>query len=172
MSVYAARLYLPGQAKLPLNVEIDLTEEQMVLKTGDRQFAEWPVEDLEVVKRSDGFHITVADEEMLLDVNEPGPFAVELGVFDEDLRGDSPNGKVMSPKARAVARARYEDMKIRISDLAEDFASENVEPSAVFARWLRLLKELNLRHGQGSLASDHFYDLNTELLELLPEPRS
>ncbi|MDX1469274.1 MAG: hypothetical protein R3258_08025 [Acidimicrobiia bacterium] len=171
MSVYTARLYLPDQTKLPLNVQVDVTDELLVLKSGDQEVADWPIESLAVVKRSDGFHITVDGEEMLLDVGDPGRFALEMGVFEEDLRGSNgSSASSMSPKARAVANARYEDMKLRISELAETLRASDVEPSAVFAKWLRLLKELNLRHGQGSLASDHFYELNTELLELLPEP--
>ena len=172
MSVYTARLYLPDQAKLPLNIQVDIADDVMALKSGDRQVAEWPVDSLEVVKRSDGFHITVGGEEMLLDVSDPGRFALEMGVFEEDLRSSNgSSASSMSPKARAVAHARYEDMKLRIAELGETMRGSEVEPSAVFAKWLRLLKELNLRHGQGSLASDHFYELNTELLELMPEPQ-
>ena len=164
---------MPGQAKLPVAIEVDITDETLVLKSGDQEVADWPIENLEVVKRSDGFHIKVADEEVLLDVTDAGRFALELGVFEENLEGaQDTSASAMSPKARAVATARYEDMKVRISDLETEFDSDGVEPSAVFARWLRMLKELNLRHGQGSLASDHFYELNTELLDLLPEPPS
>lgn len=172
MSVYTARLYLPDQAKLPLNIEVDIADDVMALKSGDRQVAEWPIESLQVVKRSDGFHITVDGEELLLDVSDPARFALEMGVFEEDLRSaNGSSASSMSPKSRAVARARYEDMSLRITELGETMRGNEVEPSAVFAKWLRLLKELNVRHGQGSLASDHFYELNTELLELMPEPQ-
>ena len=45
-----------------------------------------------------------------------------------------------------------------------------MSPADAFARWLKLLKEINRRHGQGSLPLDQFYRLNTELLDLIPEP--
>ena len=35
---------------------------------------------------------------------------------------------------------------------------------------VRLLKEINRRLGEGSLPTSLFYQLNTHLLELMPEP--
>jgi hypothetical protein len=59
---------------------------------------------------------------------------------------------------------------VRVSQVSAALNSTSVSPAAAFADWLRLLKEINRRHRQGSMTSDLFYELNTKLLDLIPEP--
>jgi hypothetical protein len=40
----------------------------------------------------------------------------------------------------------------------------------VFGRWLKLLKELNRLHADGVLPNQLFHQLNSHMLELIPEP--
>jgi len=61
-------------------------------------------------------------------------------------------------------------MTRRISDIAKALTSDSVSPAAAFAQWLTLLKEINRRHGQGSMPTDLYYRLNTQLLDLIPVP--
>jgi hypothetical protein len=57
-----------------------------------------------------------------------------------------------------------------MSGIAKALASDSVTPAAAFTQWLSLLKEINRLHGQGSLPTDLFYQLNTQMLDLIPEP--
>jgi hypothetical protein len=59
---------------------------------------------------------------------------------------------------------------MRISDIAKALTSDSVSPAAAFAQWLKLLKEINRRHGQGSMPTDLYYRLNTQILDLIPDP--
>lgn len=87
MTSFDARLRLLGQTGLPLGVEVDLSDERMILKAGDSKVADWPLGDIRIVSRSDGFHVQAEGEEIVLNVTDAARFAVELGVVET-----SPNG--------------------------------------------------------------------------------
>jgi hypothetical protein len=196
MSSFNARLRLPGHSKLPLGVEVDISYERMTLTAGDRTVAAWPLEELDIASRSDGFHIKVDGEEMVLKVADSTRFASELGIgkrpghlavvgtdrpaYTELTEADGhqnslprTNGQIFSPRPVAGITSgedQLDDMKRRISDIAKALTSDSVSPAAAFAQWLKLLKEINRRHGQGSMSTDLYYRLNTQLLDLIPEP--
>ena len=193
MSTFSARLRLPGRSKLPLGVEVDIHHERMTLTSGDRTVAVWPLAQLDVVNQADGFHIKVDDEELVLNVTESTRFAAELGISPKQMaeaRSDQEapsraqetpshqngvpeaNGKIISlrPGAETESDEGQLDMQRRITEIAEALTSDSVTPAAAFAQWLRLLKEINRRHGQGSMPADLFYQLNTQILDLIPEP--
>jgi hypothetical protein len=198
MSSFNARLRLPGRTKLPLGVEVDIRHERMILTAGDRTVATWPLEEIVITSRSDGFHIKVDDgDEVILYVSDSTRFASELGIGRQPARrlavvgADQPrhidlsekdgpqdslpqiNEEIFAPRPTAETtpiRDSIEDMQRRISDIAEALTSDAVSPADAFARWLGLLKEINRRHGQGSMPSAQFYLLNTQILDLIPEP--
>ncbi len=173
MSLYAARLHLPGQRKIPSNVEVDVTAERVALTVGDRVLADWPIEDLDVVLQADGFHIRVDGEEMVLNVIDAAGLAEELDLSVRDPsapKADEHNGAVLQLDSATTTRLRYEEVESRVSELAESLTSDEIQPKQVFSQWLKLLKEINRRHGEGSMPIHHFYDLNTQLLDLIPEP--
>ena len=175
LSSFNARLRLPGHTRLPLGVEVDILNERMTLTAGDRTVANWPLEKLEVVVRADGFHIKVDGEEMVLSVTDSKAFAAALGVEASPVRPVAPGPGQTSPSLGPTALAQpndaqLEDLRRRISAFARDLTADAVPPADVFAQWLRLLKEINRRLGEGSLPTSLFYQLNTHLLELMPEP--
>jgi hypothetical protein len=195
MSSFNARLRLPGRSRLPLGVGVDISHERMTLTAGDRTVAAWPLEVLEVSSLSDGFHIKVDGDDFVLDVSDSTRFAAELGIGERPRRlavagagqrahselssayshqnSFRTNGKIISPRPIADARraeGNLDDVQRRISDIAEALTSDSVSPAAAFAHWLGLLKEINRRHGQGSMPTDLYYRLNTQLLDLIPEP--
>lgn len=172
MSLFTARLHLPGQAKLPLNVEVDVNAERMLLTSGDRQIANWSLGELDIERQRDGFHVTVEDEEMVLTVTDERGFADALGVPDStsDSQGrSSGHDAILSLDTSRLVRLRIEDLEIRIGEVGEALESEAVPPPMAFSKWLRLLKELNRLHGHGSLPANDFYGLNTRLLDLIPD---
>ncbi len=176
MSSFTARLHLPGQTKLPLSVEVDVDEERMVLSSGHREVAQWQLAELEVEVKPDGLHLKIDHEEVVLNADDQEGLVRVLGLYDDETRRnlppESPTIRKPNLDSTTIGEMRHEDLKSRIAEVASMLASRSVAPSDVFAKWLRLLKEINRRHGQGSLPARSFYELNTELLDLIPEPPS
>jgi hypothetical protein len=188
---------MPGRSRLPLGVEVDISHDRMTLTAGDRMVAGWSLDEIDVVTLSDGFHIKVDGEEVVLTVADPTRFATELGVGEQGpsrlavVEADQPipNGfstahrpqdtfpggheTALSPQPAAETtsgEALLDDMTRRISNIAKALTSDSVSPAEAFAQWLTLLKEINRRHGQGSMPTDLYYRLNTQLLDLIPVP--
>ena len=80
MSSFDGRLKVSGEAGLPLGVEIDLTDDRMVVRAGDAEVADWEIEELRINAEPDGFHILAEGEEVVINVADEGLFAVELGL--------------------------------------------------------------------------------------------
>lgn len=188
MPSFDARLHLPGRSRLPLTVVVDVTDEQIVITSGREEIGAWALDGISMDSRPDGFHLTLDQEEIILTVADPAGFARQLergqqagGEYTGREVADSPpsehggNGKRRGISGRlddVDPEERYEDVKLRISMLARAVTDESVSPEEFFGRWLRLLKEINRRHGQSAIPSRIFYELNTELLDLMPEPAS
>jgi hypothetical protein len=187
---FDARLHLPGRSRLPLQVVVDVTDEQIVITSGREQIGAWALQGVEVVSRPDGFHLTLDQEEIILNVADPARFASQLelsqltGEQDGRSRVADAGDDVLvvdvgaSRKRAGIAgrleavdlEERFGDVRRRISALATALTDELVAPSDLFGRWLRLLKEINRHHGQGAMPTPLFYRLNTELLDLIPAP--
>jgi hypothetical protein len=148
-----------------MGVEVDIFHERMKLTAGDRMVADWPIEKLEVTSHADGFHIRVDGEELVLDVAESRRFATELGMNKEPSVPPANNGTGHQADDSVAA-----DLRRRIAEVAKALNSDSMAPADAFAMWLKLLKEINRRHGQGSMPTALFFRLNTELLDLIPEP--
>lgn len=196
MSSFNARLRLPGRTKLPLGVEVDIRHERMILTAGERTVATWPLDEIIITPRSDGFHIKVDGDEVVLHVSDSTRFAAELGIGKQSEKrlalvgADQPkhidlsaknghennlphvNEEIFAPRpsTETTPKEAAENMQRRISDIAEALISDAVSPADAFAQWLALLKEINRRHGQGSMPTAQYYLLNTQLLDLIPEP--
>lgn len=188
MSSFDARLRVPGQARLPLNVAVEVADDRITFTSGDKPLGDWLIAETEVEVKPDGFHLQVDHEEIVLTVTDPAGFANALGIGTHRLRPvvtreapgaeavlSEPNG---SAKRNAIAsrlesitpEERFADVVQRVSELKSALTNDLVEPQDVFGRWVRLLKEINVRHGQGAMPTSLFYRLNTELLELIPVP--
>ena len=192
MSSFDARLLLPGQTRLPVSVVIDITDEMMTIASGDHHLGEWPLEAVDVDVRSDGFYLTLDREEVVLNVADANGFAGALGIrprtpppgVADTNGGANGQGRVTRDEHNGSAgrkgivgrldginpEEQFEDVKQRISALEQALTDSSISPPEVFRRWLRLLKEINLRHGQGAMPTPIFNRLNTELLELIPVP--
>ncbi|MFZ0626544.1 MAG: hypothetical protein WAN34_08610 [Acidimicrobiia bacterium] len=180
MSSYNARLRLPGESRLPLGVAVDITNERITLSAGNRTVADWALGEVDFASMPDGFHIKVDGEEVVLNVSEATQFADELDAATRrhgrasaiaDGLGSKPvpssNGAHTS---KSLPNDPVEALRSRIDEVSVALTSNTAPPAVVFTDWLRLLKEINRRHGQGSMPSDVFFELNTQLLDLIPEP--
>jgi len=168
MSTFSARLHMPGRAKLPLGVEIDIQHERMTLTSGENKVAVMSLEDLDVTSRSDGFHLKIDGEDVVLIVGDSSRFAAALGIKEHRRLA------VVKPKRSVVQATSNEeslsDLDRRVREVSETLRSDAVTPAQACTQWLGLLKELNRLHGEGSLATDVFHRLNGELLDLIAEP--
>jgi hypothetical protein len=168
MSTFSARLHLPGRAKLPLGVEIDIQHERMTVISGDRKVAVLPLEDLDVSSRSDGFHLKIDGEDVVLIVGDSSRFAAALGI-KEYRRLNVVKPKRSTPESTAN-HDQLTDLERRVIEVRETLRSDAVTPAQACSQWLSLLKELNRQHGEGSMVTGMFYRLNTQVLDLIPEP--
>jgi len=187
---FDARLRVPGQARLPLNVVVEVADEMIRFTNGGKSLGEWPQARVEVEVQPDGFHLTIDNEEIVLTVTDPTGFAAALGVgagrrnkiADEGVAKDGGvavvGEQVDAAKSNGLSgrlgslspEEKFADLIERISELKAALTDDAIPPQDVFGRWLRLLKEVNLRHGQGAMPAPLFYRLNTELLDLIPVP--
>lgn len=82
MTSFDGRLRLIGQPGMPLGVEVDLADGRMVITSGGKVVANWPIEEIEVIPRADGFHFIAEGEEVILNVSDKRRFANEIGLAD------------------------------------------------------------------------------------------
>jgi len=86
MTAYDARLRLSWTDDESIHVLIDLTEDRIIMRSGEVEVADWPLSEVRVAPRLDGFHIRAEGEEVVLDVTDDARFALDLG-----LRNAPPN---------------------------------------------------------------------------------
>ena len=80
MTSYDARLRLIGEAALPMGVEVDLTDERMVVTKGGTDLADWSLDEIRILTRNEGFLIEAEGEEIVLSVSNGLRFASEIGI--------------------------------------------------------------------------------------------
>lgn len=167
MSLFDARLRVPGHTKLPVNVVVDIAGETLSVTTGDKRLGEWSLNALHFSAQSDGFHVRLDDQDVVLAVDDSARFALELGSAGQHRQRTG----IARRLAGITPDEQFEDLKRRIAAVAQALADDNTSPEHAFGQWLRLLKDINVHHGQGSMPTPLFYRLNTQLLELIPTPQ-
>lgn len=185
LSSFDARLRVPGQTRLPMSVVVDITDGKVSFIKDDQSLGVWPLDRVVVDARSDGFHLSLDQEEVVLSVADAAGFSTALkavsraaeAAFDRDVEPGPPDPgsghRGIAGRLSAISpEDQFNDVKQRIYELKSAITDESVSPQEVFRRWLKLLKELNVRHGQGAIPTTVFYRLNTELLDLIPVPPS
>ena len=103
MGTFDGLLHLNGDGEPAVKVEIDLTGERLVVKSGDVEVADWKLDEIRINALTDGFHVRAEGEEVILEVTEDGRFAVDLG-----LRSASPT---LRRKISALLRSDAEPAK-------------------------------------------------------------
>ncbi len=187
MSSFDARIHLPGQTRLPVNVVVDISDDRIKFIKDQRPLGDWSLDEVEFEIRADAIYLKIDEEEIALRVADAEGFAGAMRTRVSPAPKTSPqmnppimpaagadqtsHGKGLASRLRGIdPETQFEEVRQRIDDLARDLADESVPPPEVFGRWLRLLKEVNVRHGQGAMPTPLFYRLNTQLLDLIPAP--
>jgi len=180
VSSFDARLHLPGQTRIPLNVVVDIEGDRISFKSGDQTLGNWSLEEVDKQLKSDGFYLNIGNEKIILSVADSATFASALGLVDKTRSQRSANQNVVNGTVQGISRRlegiapedRVDDIRRRMADLKSAMTDDSISPPELFRRWLTLLKDINVRHGQGSIPSTIFYRLNTEILDLMPVPAS
>lgn len=85
MTSFEARLRIIGDTTLPLAVEVDLSDERMLVTADGNTIASWSLDDIDVLARGDGFLIEAEGEEVVLNMSEGARFAAEFGLRDSPV---------------------------------------------------------------------------------------
>ena len=188
MSSFDARLRMPGKGKIPMSVVVDISDDRIAFMSGSQALVDWPLNEVDVELRADGFYLKRDHEEVVLSVLDAEDFAGALGV-NRRTRSIPVRQTVDAPAPAVTPQngfrtvsgfssrlengspaGRFDEIRRRIDELAGEVTDESVDPSDVFGRWLNLLKEINLSHGQGAMATPIFFQFNSELLDMIPAP--
>lgn len=171
-----------------MNVVVEIVDEVISFTSGDQSLGSWPLEDVEIEVKSDGFHLTFEDEEIVLTVTDPAGFANSVSIdTHSDQRAEEPavingepvlatqdgarKGTGLSGRLESVSpEEKFADVIERVAELKTALTDDAITPQDVFGRWLRMLREINMRLGQGAMPTPLYYRLNSELLDLIPVP--
>ncbi len=80
MSSYEGLLRLLGESGPGLGVSVDLSDERLRITAGNEQIGDWAKDEIRMHAESDGFHLRVEGEEIVLDLSEDAHFAVDYGL--------------------------------------------------------------------------------------------
>ncbi len=80
MSTFEGRLRVEGDTGPEIGVEIDLDGERLRVAAGEVEIADWSLEEIRVAALQDGFHVRAEGEEVVLEVEDDGHFAIDLGL--------------------------------------------------------------------------------------------
>lgn len=80
MTNYAGNLRIEGDEEPPIRVEVDLDGERMKVFAGEVELGDWALDELRVAALEDGFHFRVEGQELVIDVEDDGRFALDLGL--------------------------------------------------------------------------------------------
>lgn len=78
MESFDASLRLGGDRGPPVHVEVDLSDERMVIRVGANRLADWELSDLRVFSLPDGFHINANGDEVVINFSDSTHFAAEV----------------------------------------------------------------------------------------------
>ncbi len=80
MGSYSGSLRIRGSFQTPLDVEVDLTEERLAIRSYDTVIGDWALGDILISGREDGFHMRIDGEEVIVDLTDDVGFALEIGL--------------------------------------------------------------------------------------------
>jgi hypothetical protein len=69
-----------GEAESAIRVEIHLEDEELRLVSTHGELGRWPLADIGVAAKLDGFHLRIEGEELVVSTNDDARFAIALGI--------------------------------------------------------------------------------------------
>ena len=80
MGHFEGSLKMQGEAGTGINVEIDLENERLLIKTRSTVLGEWALSDVGIQSANDGFHLRIEGEQVILTTTDDAGFAMEIGL--------------------------------------------------------------------------------------------
>jgi|FLYL01.1.fsa_nt_gi hypothetical protein len=80
MPDFSGQLRLPHEHGQGVRVHIDLTDDRIRITSGPVEIGDWPVAEVSVAAKEDGFHLMAEGEEVVVRTDDDPGFAVALGV--------------------------------------------------------------------------------------------
>lgn len=69
-----------GESEAGIRVEIHLEDEELRLVSGHGELGRWPLSDIGVAAKLDGFHLRIEGEELIITTSDDARFALALGI--------------------------------------------------------------------------------------------
>ena len=69
-----------GEAESAIRVEIHLEDEELRMVSAHGELGRWPLSDIGVAAKLDGFHLRIEGEELVISTNDDARFAIALGI--------------------------------------------------------------------------------------------
>lgn len=69
-----------GESEAGIRVEIHLEDEELRLASGHGELGRWPLSDIGVAAKLDGFHLRIEGEELIITTSDDARFALALGI--------------------------------------------------------------------------------------------
>jgi hypothetical protein len=80
VSAYEGLLRVEGEDEPPIGVMVDLTDGRMRVSAGDIEVADWSLDEVRISALLDGFHVRAEGDEVVLEIEDEGHFALDLGL--------------------------------------------------------------------------------------------
>lgn len=80
VSAYEGLLRVEGENEPPIGVMVDLTDGRMRVSAGDIEVADWSLDEVRISALLDGFHVRAEGDEVVLEIEDEGHFALDLGL--------------------------------------------------------------------------------------------
>jgi hypothetical protein len=80
VGTFNGSLKLPGEDGPGLNIQIDLTDDMIVLRANAGDLGSWPRSQVRINAMEDGFHLRAEGEVVILDVTDDAQFALACGL--------------------------------------------------------------------------------------------
>jgi hypothetical protein len=108
-----------GEGESALRVEIHLEDEELLLVSGQGELGRWPLSDIGVAAKLDGFHLRIEGEELVISTNDDARFALALGIRSSN-----------SPRLNRLVAGAMDDTIPGYGGLADSSLSVPLEQSA------------------------------------------
>ena len=80
MESFQGTLRMPGEEGPGLGVTVDLTGDEIGVRTAGADIGRWARGDVRINAMDDGFHLRAEGEEVILEIPDDAPFAIACGL--------------------------------------------------------------------------------------------
>lgn len=116
LAVFRGLLAVAGDESNPVEVQVVVADSRLRVEAGDSTIGEWPVDEVTVDQRSDGYHIFAEGEELVFRTQQTG--------FEAAVAGGDVSGSSVAERVRSMSQPGDRD-----TAPAESVAPSTAQPS-------------------------------------------